>query len=390
MTAAAHFAEVDAGQFEDGTGEGNGRGIGGGQGEEWPMFAIDLVPVQAAFELGAPAEKAVKAHEAYRERVEELEALTVEQQREIFALQGGGKGRKEQFEGVVLERKGDRGGGAPELPIRKRPLPGPGKDSQGMVPAAAKGKEQPRWKETGGGDAPYKLVSGVEDALANEEMLRTMLDTEVTVKLRTLMSLAPSLRKGIKDLCTTRRMVVSANIVQVTEILEAIVANADKWAEGHVADEEAGRVVADAFCPLRVVKARVAGLKEYECILDTGASIVVMNEPVWREIAVGLDPTKTATMQSANSSQDSTLGCLTDVEFEIGGVVLHLQVQVVKQAPFDILLGQPFFQLGACEFKAFTTAGPTLTIHDPNSDKVVTVPAAIRSPADGKRKAEGF
>lgn len=63
------------------------------------MYALDSVQGQTAFELGATAAKAEKAQEAYRELVEELEALTDERQREILVLQDGGQGWKELFDG---------------------------------------------------------------------------------------------------------------------------------------------------------------------------------------------------------------------------------------------------------------------------------------------------
>jgi hypothetical protein len=44
-------------------------------------------------------------------------------------------------------------------------------------------------------------------------------------------------------------------------------------------------------------------------------------------------------MELANKSKDKTMGLLQDLKIEIGGYDFYLQVQVVKDAPYEMFLG---------------------------------------------------
>ncbi|KIM64384.1 hypothetical protein SCLCIDRAFT_65164, partial [Scleroderma citrinum Foug A] len=45
----------------------------------------------------------------------------------------------------------------------------------------------------------------------------------------------------------------------------------------------------------------------------------------------------------------------------------HLQIHVVGDAPFDILLGQPFFALASCIMRDQMSSDQSVTLTDPNS-----------------------
>jgi hypothetical protein len=77
------------------------------------------------------------------------------------------------------------------------------------------------------------------------------------------------------------------------------------------------------------------------------------------------------TMESANRSKDSTLGVLENLRFDFGSGEMLFQVQVVEKAPYEILLGRPFFAHTSCKTDDFINGDQHLTLSDPNSGKEI-------------------
>ena len=87
-------------------------------------------------------------------------------------------------------------------------------------------------------------------------------------------------------------------------------------------------------------------------------------------------------MVAADHSRSSTLSTLESVLLKFGDVKLYIQVQVVEDAPINILLGQPFFAVAGTQTSHRTTGEQLITLKDPNSGSVVTLAR--------KGKGEGF
>jgi hypothetical protein len=79
-------------------------------------------------------------------------------------------------------------------------------------------------------------------------------------------------------------------------------------------------------------------------------------------------------MQSANSSHDKSLGLVENLELEIGGMKLHVQAHVIRNPAYDVLLSRPFDVLTASHIKNYRDESQTITITDPNSGKMVSIP----------------
>ena len=78
-------------------------------------------------------------------------------------------------------------------------------------------------------------------------------------------------------------------------------------------------------------------------------------------------------MVAADHSKSSTLGTLENVLLKFRYVELYIQVQVVEDAPFDILLGQPFFAVAGAQTLHSNSGVQLITLKDPNSRSVVTL-----------------
>ena len=72
-------------------------------------------------------------------------------------------------------------------------------------------------------------------------------------------------------------------------------------------------------------------------------------------------------LEAADTNTAQTLGLCSAVPFRIADIEIELQVHVVKMAPFQLLLGRPFFAATECETKDFASGHQQITITDPNN-----------------------
>ena len=105
-----------------------------------------------------------------------------------------------------------------------------------------------------------------------------------------------------------------------------------------------------------------------------------MSEEVCHELSLSYDPSIHLNMQSANGTVDQSLGLARNVPFFIGNLTLYMQVHVIRNPAYDILLGRPFDILTESMVRNFANEDQTITIHDPNSGRVATIPTIPRGP----------
>jgi hypothetical protein len=103
-----------------------------------------------------------------------------------------------------------------------------------------------------------------------------------------------------------------------------------------------------------------------------------MSEEVSHALALAYDPAIRLTMVSANGGQDQSLGLARNVPFLIGDITLYLQVHVLRDPAYDILLGRPFDVLTQSVVRNFADENQTVTILDPNTGRRATVPTIPR------------
>ena len=83
-------------------------------------------------------------------------------------------------------------------------------------------------------------------------------------------------------------------------------------------------------------------------------------------------------MQSANGELDMSLGLARNVPFRIGPVTFYMQAHVINSTAYDVLLSRPFDILTESIIRNFANEDQTITIHDPNSGKHITIPMLAR------------
>jgi hypothetical protein len=158
---------------------------------------------------------------------------------------------------------------------------------------------------------------------------------------------------------------------------------------GQKPDESKLHVAKESYA-LRAVVPLVNNHLKVQSILDPGCQIVAMSEDVCHELALAYDPSIVLHMESANGSVDPSLGLARNVPFLIGPITVYLQVHVIRSPAYDILLGRPFDVLTESIVRNFKNEDQTITVHDPNSGRVATIPTVGRGPPKILKKQQVF
>jgi hypothetical protein len=79
-------------------------------------------------------------------------------------------------------------------------------------------------------------------------------------------------------------------------------------------------------------------------------------------------------MEAADLTITEMHGHLQNVRFTFDDINIYLQVQVMPNVPYDILLGHPFYALTECIMKDFAKGDQQLTVTDPNTQQCITIP----------------
>lgn len=295
---------------------------------------------------------------------------------ELLAKEAVATGRKVKFDGVEV----------PVLrPALKRPGPPGIRVSDIPAPTRAPARTLPpsnTHNPVAGTDGTFKYQSPLEVSGLDSALLERLLATEVPVRIGELLGAAAGVRKAMKEKTTAKRIPVSAAYVDD---------NAGEMERTEEVLFQAGDVErAKVTVPLRSVYPIIDNRLSPECVLDPGSMIVAMRKDIWQELGSPLDPEGRMTMQSANKQLNTTLGVVHDLPFVFGPVTLKLHVQVLEEAPFEVLLGRPFFQLGRTNFVDHDEGESYLTIRDPATKKTVTIPTKERVRAPAKPAGQAF
>jgi hypothetical protein len=132
-------------------------------------------------------------------------------------------------------------------------------------------------------------------------------------------------------------------------------------------EEPKAIIVAAESHALRTVYPLINRVGEVESLLDPGSQIVSMSKTVAVTLEVPWDPDITVHMQSANNTLEKTLGLAKNVPFLFGTITVYLQVHVVENAAYKVLLGRPFDIVTESIVKNAKDGSQSLTLTDPNT-----------------------
>lgn len=259
----------------------------------------------------------------------------------------------------------------------------------------------------------YRTRAPVQnDGIADQVLSRSLKSPTLAITHEELLSLSPEIRAKYRELTTPRRVETQAVEVKVASISEDPLPFAtDTPVIPHPSELKTGPgviIVPDPYeTYLCTVKPNqlpevlnvaqeshhlrsVVGLvdnKEYiESIIDPGSQIVAMSEEVCHALGLVYDPRVRLNMVSANGAVDPSLGLIRNVPFQVGNIVLYLQMHVIRAAAYDILLGRPFDVLTESTVQNYASEEQTITIRCPNTGEVAVIPTNPRGrPKFGKQ-----
>jgi hypothetical protein len=93
-----------------------------------------------------------------------------------------------------------------------------------------------------------------------------------------------------------------------------------------------------------------------------------MRRDVWERLNVPIAANLAMPMESANSSTTMTLGSIQNHPVQLGPITILLQIQVVDDAPFEVLLGRPFFDVISCTEVSSSGGNHEIRVRDPKTD----------------------
>ncbi|KAL4252759.1 hypothetical protein AB1N83_014288 [Pleurotus pulmonarius] len=225
----------------------------------------------------------------------------------------------------------------------------------------------------------YRVQSNIENPKVASDVLERALDATLTITQRELLAISYDARKGLRDLISSKRVSAETSFASVNmascygdddEVVEVLLSTAR--------DPKKECVVASPTQSLRIIRPIFNDQYEVECILDTGSQIIAMRRDVFDSLGLMIDIDKFITMESANLSSNQTIGLAHNVKITLGPIDLYLQVQIVNDAPYEVLMGRPFFCLTSAVTRDYPDGRQDLTIHDPNSGRRFLIPTFKR------------
>lgn len=266
-------------------------------------------------------------------------------------------------------------------------------------------------KEKPSKEPAYRTIAPIHSShFAEEVYTRSMKLPFVTLSSEELLSISPEYRQKMRDAVTPKRIYPT----EIEKVSDAVATHIQEEALPQVASEvprtSHGRngiptpaeafIVADVYEtylnnlqpgeePKRLTVAKdshalrslmmlVDHQEHIEAIIDPGSQIIAMSETVCFNLGLHFDPTIQLNMQSANGEIDRSLGLARNVPCNVGDITLYFQIHVIRNPAYDILLGRPFDVLTESLIKNYKNEDQTITICDPNSGKVNTIPTIPR------------
>ena len=376
------------------------------------VFTVDYAPEQAQLHVSGSSSSDVPDKE---EQIRILEAqLASLREENTFVAQEPRK--KVRFDGVdVPAAPYDTGrkaapppstlapGQGPTILARGRPL-NADSDSKTLAPSLAsrlppKSEEKPRDRSQERPCGPMRPVnyeprlpaeeaksryqSAIETGVKTSDLVDRVLDAPITVTTRELLAAAGGVRHAVKDLVVSKK--VAVNLVE--EPIDAYLTQCFDSAQASDPDPivvdyfryAPSSPVAFASLPLRVIYADFGNGVKPECILDGGAQSILMRRDIWEKLRVPIAVNRATVMQSANSTSERTEGMVEDLPVTVGKVTVYLQVHVVKNAPFEVLFGRPFFDVTNCAEISNFGGEHVIHIRDPQTGNPYTYPTEPRN-----------
>ncbi|KAH6901227.1 hypothetical protein BKA70DRAFT_1114129 [Coprinopsis sp. MPI-PUGE-AT-0042] len=130
---------------------------------------------------------------------------------------------------------------------------------------------------------------------------------------------------------------------------------------------------------LRTVECVVTDKLRMKGLLDEGSQMIGMRKEIWQMLSIPVRSDHTIEIESANQSKNTSVGLLPNLKLSFGHLDFYVQVQVVENASYDLLLGLPFLVLAESVTHRYRNGDATIRLSCPNTNAVITLPTHPRT-----------
>jgi len=214
----------------------------------------------------------------------------------------------------------------------------------------------------------FKYQTSAKNPKILTRVMEKFLHGEVTLTTKEMLAASSELRKHMRDIVTPRKVTAGTNLYN---------AGASNSVSVNVAElkpRSDGLISTDHSVSLRALDVKPKDGFTAEAIVDDGSQIIAVRRNIWEKSGESLRADYKMVMESANTTSNDTMGLIPDFKINIGGYDFYIQAQVVEKAPYEILLGRPFFVMTRVLIQHFEDEGSHMTMTDPNTKAIISVP----------------
>ncbi|KAL5513599.1 hypothetical protein ACEPAH_3998 [Sanghuangporus vaninii] len=140
------------------------------------------------------------------------------------------------------------------------------------------------------------------------------------------------------------------------------------------------KLLAPAVVPLHEINVRLNDTLQVNGVLDSGSSFIGIPRHIWRQIKSPACISNPTHIQTASPNPSQSCHIIPCVKISLPGFAMHAPVYILENAPFDLLLGRPFFAHTHAVTADLGEHCQTLYITDPATAEVFCLPTSPRSP----------
>ncbi|KAL5514796.1 hypothetical protein ACEPAG_2112 [Sanghuangporus baumii] len=227
----------------------------------------------------------------------------------------------------------------------------------------------------------YRTTVPAYDDAAVSNVFGKILDSEVTLPIRSLLAASPDIRRKCKEFVTGKRELIKEN---PDHGMAMYASNPRPTSPAPYGAEDIS--VTPPNIPLREIEVWLDDKIEVKALLDSGSTFVAMPKDVWKDLGSPTIMSQAITVETANRQISQSAGLIPQVRLTIGSFSIVLQVQVVEQAPFQLLLGQPFFVHTRAQVVDETDDNQTLYVTNPDTNETMSIPTVRRAAGNEKQR----
>jgi len=162
--------------------------------------------------------------------------------------------------------------------------------------------------------------------------------------VKEILALAPEVRRHFKETTIAKRLPALPSEAQTMAAHMVSTYSLDVNQEHHLAE---------LTLPLWMIEVTLDCTIMVIGIIDSSCQVMIIHRDIWERLETPMKHIHVMFIELDNGQSNTTMGMIPSICFSIGKVSLYFLVQVIKEAPFECLLGLPFVSLASTQCQEF-------------------------------------